>query len=91
MCEKVEIRYEWTCPHCGHRNSGFATVRDRHGSLSPALTYCDIEDGGCDRMVAVRPRLLVQTEVFALVSADDTRRDVGKDTDEEAEARTDYA
>lgn len=91
MCEKIEVRYEWTCPHCQHRNSGLVAVRDRYGSLSAALVYCDIEDGGCDRMVAVKPRLLVHTEVYALVSADDTRRDVGKDTDEEAEARTDFA
>lgn len=75
MCDKVEIRYEWTCPDCGHRNSNLATVRDRHGSLSAALVYCDIEDGGCDRMVAVKPRLLVQTDVYRVVNPTDNQMD----------------
>lgn len=75
MCDKVEIRYEWTCPHCGHRNRNLATVRDRYGSLSPALVYCDIEDGGCDRMVAVKPRLSVQTEVYRVVNPTDNQMD----------------
>lgn len=75
MCDKVEIRYEWTCPHCGHSNSNLAAVRDRYGSLSAALVYCDIEDGGCDRMVAVKPRLLVQTEVYRVVNPTENQMD----------------
>ena len=89
MCDRAQVQFKWTCPHCGFENRHLATIdpRDISGRCEPIFAYCDVDEGGCDRMVAIKPRAVVQAEVFAL----ERPGEQGKDTDAEGEARTDYA
>lgn len=70
MCDQTDIRFRWTCPYCGFENRGFATAKDTHGTCEPQFAYCDIESGGCDRMVAIKPRLVVEATVYKLEQPD---------------------
>jgi len=66
MFDIVEVRFKWTCPHCGFEQFGFATVKTKQGQCEPQFAYCDLEEGGCDRMVAIKPRLVVEATVYKL-------------------------
>lgn len=90
--EPVNVRFEWRCPHCGHNNVGYKPVENSWGAMGTHLMYCDVEDGGCDNRFAIQVRAYVRVRVFTLTEVSDSHpEDWGKDTDDEAEARTDYA
>lgn len=35
--------------------------------MSPIAIYCDIDTGGCDKLVVIKPKVTVEVETFRLV------------------------
>ena len=50
----------WTCPYCGFENMR----RFEDESRSPSAVYCDSEEGGCDGLVVLSPRVKVDFDVL---------------------------
>lgn len=52
-----QFRFKWTCPYCKHENSVVTDDRQK-------LLYCDVEQGGCDKLSVVKMIVTTTTEVL---------------------------
>ena len=51
--------YEFACPHCGFKNK-----RTMNNTLTQRnVTHCDVDEGGCDEMVAVEASVTTTVNV----------------------------
>jgi hypothetical protein len=66
MNEPTDLRFEWTCPYCGFVNKGYAELKDHYGTMETRLVYCEKDEGGCDKQVALQPKARVTVTVFKL-------------------------
>jgi hypothetical protein len=62
----MEVRFRWTCPHCGFEQGGYADVPSQHQDAD-RLVHCDDEEGGCGRLVAIKVAIEVKHKVYMLV------------------------
>jgi len=64
----LQFRYRWTCPYCRLNQVAYVraeiyeTEHDMHEALpGNDVVYCDIEQGGCDKRVA----LIIKADIIA--------------------------
>ena len=56
MQAKIKIE----CPYCGHGNSVEINTH------TPEVLVCDIDCGGCDREFLVKPKVVIECEVYTM-------------------------
>lgn len=59
--------FYWTCPYCGHTN------HHQQRPESPyyperEVTYCDPDEGGCDKLVVVEPAVTVTANAYKVLT-----------------------
>lgn len=70
------IGVNWTCPYCGTKNRSHHTFDGVNEELR--IVHCDIEEGGCDQELAIRPRLNITAEIHTLTMVAPTKHNGGK-------------
>lgn len=56
-----DFHYTYKCPHCGAKQTRYCPTED---SGLPHVVYCDVEGGGCDRMLVVKVDLVPTVTVW---------------------------
>lgn len=64
-----ELQFSWICPHCGLKNRGVAKISGRSGWIDRSVELCDVDEGGCDKYVVVKPTISIAVETWKLVAA----------------------
>jgi hypothetical protein len=59
--------YQWTCPYCGFVNKRRSEPESPYYPNSE-VTYCDLDEGGCDHMVVVVPTVTITAKVYKVLS-----------------------
>ena len=69
----MNIQYKFDCPYCGYVNSKFYTgTNPTPSSISwNEVMYCDLENGGCDRLMVVNATLKIETCTMKIVGEED--------------------
>ena len=69
----TNLRYRWTCPHCGLEQPAYSEVDAIDGWMDKQVVVCDVDMGGCDQYVVLAPKLTITAKTYKLVeaSADD--------------------
>jgi len=57
MSTNQDLRFEWKCPHCGFSQRHVGPLPSVNGGRESELVYCDSEEGGCDKLVALEWRI----------------------------------
>jgi len=70
MCDSIDVRFKWQCPYCGHQNTSVTRLVGPNGRAEVRLAYCDMDEGGCDNQVALRPLVTIAATVYKLIEAD---------------------
>jgi hypothetical protein len=74
------LRAQYSCPYCGRKNSA---VIDQTSVSGKRVVYCELDGGGCDRMLVLEYYVCVQTSTKALVEEmEDAKREALMDADE---------
>lgn len=58
------ITTAWACPHCGTINKNYRQDVAQHGGIE--LAYCDVEQGGCDRPLAIATHISIETKAHEI-------------------------
>lgn len=61
------IKTEWKCPYCGLAQAVRVEFVSQYGRVRQVM-FCDVDEGGCDRMVVLESTLEVQTRVYTVDS-----------------------
>lgn len=64
----MNIRTMWTCPECQAVNNTLVDVTKSGSNME--LRRCDLEQGGCDNLVALETNVFTMSTAFILTDAD---------------------
>jgi hypothetical protein len=69
----MNLRYTFVCPYCGHINNKIYTgTNPTPSSISwNEVVYCEVEDGGCNRLLVLNATLKIGTCTMKIVGEEE--------------------
>ena len=52
--------FKFKCPHCGTINTIAISIDDNRDKI----VYCDVDAGGCDQLIIIRPAWQIDCKLF---------------------------